>query len=120
MNNKEKFISEIENILINGITLSTEAMTFFNELKILKASKAVDITENGRKILTFMKENKDSYNNIFKAKEIAEGLFMPPKSVSGSMRKLVTDGYVNKIGQDPVCYSLSDKGFDKEIPSFDE
>ena len=76
MNNKEKFISEIENILTNGITLSTEAMTFFNELKILKASKAVDITENGRKILTFMKENKDSYNNIFKAKEIIITIFI--------------------------------------------
>ena len=113
MTNKEKFISEIENLIANGVTLSAEAMSFLNELKVQKISKAVDITENGYKILGFMNENANQYNNIFKAKEIAEGLFMPPKSVSGSMRKLVTDGYVNKIGQDPVCYSITDKGKDK-------
>jgi hypothetical protein len=31
------------------------------------------------------------------------------------MRKLVTDGYVEKIGQDPVVYSLTDNGKNIEI-----
>jgi DNA-binding PadR family transcriptional regulator len=26
------------------------------------------------------------------------------------MRKLVTDGFVEKIGQDPVYYSITEKG----------
>ena len=115
MTSKEKFISEIEEILTNGTSLSNDAMAFFNELKTQKNSKAVDVTENGYKILGFMNENADNYNNIFKAKEIAEGLFMPPKSVSGSMRKLVTDGYVEKVGRDPISYSITDKGRDKVI-----
>ncbi len=115
MTNKEKFISEIEEIMASGVSLSEGAVAFLNELKMQKVSKSVDITENGYKILGFMKENANQYNNIFKAKEIAEGLFMPPKSVSGSMRKLVTDGYVEKVGKDPVCYSITDKGKDKVI-----
>ena len=31
------------------------------------------------------------------------------------MRKLVTDGFVEKIGQDPVMYSLTEKGKNIEI-----
>jgi predicted transcriptional regulator len=57
-----------------------------------------------------MQDNKDKYNNIFKSKEIAEGLFVSSRSVSGSMRKIITDGYVVKAGSDPVCYSLTDAG----------
>lgn len=119
MSNKEKFISEIEEHLTE-LNLSKEAKDFFEELKTIKPSKAVDITENGCKILQFMQENMNAYNNVFKAKEIAEGLFMPPRSVSGSMRKLVSDGYANKLGQDPVCYGLTEKGIEKEFSIVDE
>ena len=35
---------------------------------------------------------------------------MSPRSVSGSMRKLLTDGYCEKTGKDPVCYLLTEKG----------
>ena len=31
------------------------------------------------------------------------------------MRKLVTDGYVEKVGQDPVIYKLTEKGQEIEI-----
>jgi Mn-dependent DtxR family transcriptional regulator len=30
--------------------------------------------------------------------------------VSGAMRKLVTDGYVEKVGESPVIYMLTEKG----------
>ena len=30
--------------------------------------------------------------------------------VSGAMRKLVTDGFVEKVGQDPVIYSITENG----------
>ena len=50
-----------------------------------------------------------------KSKEIAEALFVSSRSVSGAMRKLVTDGFVEKIGQDPVMYSLTEKGKNIEI-----
>ena len=120
MTNKEKFIQEIEYHIEKGKTeftafqLSDEAMAYFESLKTDKGrSKA--ITENGIKILQFMKENCDARNNIFKAAEIGEGLFMSGRSVSGSMRKLVSDGYVVKEGKDPVCYSITESGKSFEL-----
>ena len=56
-----------------------------------------DITENGAKVLRWMRDNEIQFSNIFKAKEIAEGLFTTSRSVSGSMRKLVNDNFIYKI-----------------------
>jgi predicted transcriptional regulator len=47
---------------------------------------------------------------MWKARDIAEGLFISSRAVSGAMRKLVTDGFVEKVGQDPVIYSITDNG----------
>ena len=71
--------------------------------------------ENGLKILQYMQQNNEKYNNIFSAKNIGEGLFLSSRSVSGSMRKLVTDEYVHKIGNNPVCYSLTEQGKNIDI-----
>ena len=54
--------------------------------------------------------NKDTYNNIFTARGMGDGIGIGSKVVSGAMRKLVTDGYVEKMGENPVVYSLTDKG----------
>ena len=32
------------------------------------------------------------------------------RTISGAIRKLVTDGYVEKVGQEPVIYALTEKG----------
>lgn len=40
---------------------------------------------------------------------------MSPRSVSGSMKKLINDGYVEKKGGSPVCYGLTDLGKDFQI-----
>lgn len=112
MTKRECFIDEITELLKNEPDiLSTDAREFFEQWKEEAPGKsAVAITENGMKILDFMKENHQKYNNVFKAKEIAEGLFTSGRSVSGSMRKLVSDGYVEKIGKDPVAYAITEKG----------
>jgi Mn-dependent DtxR family transcriptional regulator len=60
-----------------------------------------------------MKGQSDKLNNMFKAKDIAEGIFVSSRSVSGAIRKLVTDGFVEKTGQDPIIYSLTTAG--KEV-----
>ena len=120
MTNKEKFIEEIEYYIEEGKTkftafrLSDEAMAYFESLKKDKGHPKA-ITENGIKILQFMQENWENRNNIFKAAEIGEGLFMSGRSVSGSMRKLVADGYVLKEGKDPVCYSITEVGKSFEL-----
>lgn len=70
------------------------------------------MTENGQKILQYMQENEEAQDNMFKAKVIGEGLFMSSRSVSGAMRKLVTDGYADKTPGNPVIYSLTSMGRD--------
>ena len=51
-----------------------------------------------------------SETNTWKAKDIAEGMFISSRTVSGSIRKLVNDGFVEKVGQDPVIYSITEQG----------
>ena len=70
-------------------------------------------TDNGKIILQYMKDHQDV--PMWKARDIAEGLFIGSRAVSGAMRKLVTDGYVEKVGQDPVVYSLTESGKNIEI-----
>ena len=93
------------------------AKEFFEDLKSNKIKNSGAMTENGKKILSWTQENVDTMNNIFTSKEIAEALFTSGRSVAGSMRKLVNDGYFEKVGKDPVQYSLTEKGktyqFDK-------
>lgn len=105
MSKKEKFIEMVEQLLKDvNVEDYPEEMEYFNSLKEEKGES--EITENGKMILTFMQENKIAYNNLFKAKDIADGLGTSSRAVSGSMRKLVKDGYVNKVGKEPVIYEL--------------
>ena len=111
MTNRDCFIEEMTELLrCEPDILSKQAVAYFESIKSEPAKKAVEITENGAKILKFMQENWEKRNNIFKASEIAEGLFTSGKSVSGSMRKLVADGYTEKLGKDPVVYAITEKG----------
>lgn len=87
-----------------------EAMTYFEALKTEKTVEKPRFTDNGKLILKYMQDEHEKYNNMFKAREIAEGIFIQSRSVSGSIRKLVTDGYVEKIGADPVVYALTEEG----------
>lgn len=107
MNKKEAFISEIEN---SGIRLSEDAQTYFEVLKSNDNKEKPAFTENGKLVLDFMQKNKDSFNNLFKAKEIGEGMGITSRTASGAMRKLVSDGYVERLGENPVIYGLTEKG----------
>ena len=119
MTKKEAFIKIIQTEIFDNSTIYTEnysneewnkALEFFEELKNNKTKSSKEMTENGQKFLIWMQENLESMNNIFTSKEIAEGLFTSGRSVAGSMRKLVNDGYVEKIGTNPVQYALTEKG----------
>ena len=66
-----------------------------------------DFTDNGKAILKYLQEVPVV---AYKSRDIAEGMFIASKSVSGAMRKLVTDGYVEKFGQNPVVYMITEKG----------
>lgn len=107
MTNRDKFIQELTNTVDLTLILSDESLAYWNDFIKGKASLG-GMTENGEKVLTWMLENEKEYSNVFSAKAIGEGLFVSSRVVSGTMRKLITDGYVEKTGQNPVSYSLTD------------
>lgn len=112
MTAREIFINEITEILTErnadiSKVLSKEAFAYWGELQKGKAS-AGGMTEMGEKILTYMLANEKERSNSFSAAIIGEGLFASPRSVTGAIRKLITDGYVEKTGANPSVYSLTD------------
>ena len=117
MNKKEKFI-ELVNKLLDDVGAAVddeyneykEALEYFEILKAEKENNKPPFTENGAKILKYIQDNYEQFNNMFKAKDIGEGTMMSSRGASGAMRKLVTDGYLEKIGTDPVIYALTEKG----------
>lgn len=112
MSKKEKFIEEITKLLQDAPEnfLSEDALDYWNGLLATGDSGKVKFTENGKLVLKFLKDNKTVYNNLFKAKEVGEGLNISSRTASGAMRKLVTDGYIEKIGANPVVYALTALG----------
>lgn len=112
MTKKELFINEIE---ASGIKFSEDAQKYFETLKAVKEVEKPRFTENGKLILVYMQESKDSCNNIFKAKDIGEGMGISSRTVSGALRKLVTDNYVEKIGTNPTVYALTSKGIEAKV-----
>lgn len=114
MTNKEIFIKSIQEEIDNGMELPDEAIAYFEELKNGKASLG-GLTVNGKIILGFLQNNFEQYNNIFTSKNIAEKIGAPSRSVSGAIRKLVSDGYVRKLNSNPVSYELTDLGKDFQI-----
>lgn len=91
------------------------AKEFFKDFKNNKIKNSGAMTENGIKILSWMQENVEKMSNMFTSKEIAEALFTSGRSIAGSMKKLIKDGYVEKTGgfdfnKTPVKYSLTEIG----------
>jgi DNA-binding MarR family transcriptional regulator len=83
-------------------------------LKILYTNEenVSDLTDSGKVILKYMQDNDVK---IGKAKDIANGLGVSSRTVSGSLRKLVADGFVEKVSKDPVVYAITDKGKNYKI-----
>ena len=128
MNKKELFVMMVEAFLEKGTvegTLSTsqldEAIAYFNAFKSTQDKKAdkPQFTDNGKLILNAMIENNEESANMFSAKQIAEYAFITSRQVSGAIRKLVADGYCEKVGQDPIIYSLTDLGKQIDVASLE-
>lgn len=116
MTKKEKFIECVEDALFSKIDLNEldpDIVAYWQALKGNSDDNKPMFTDNGKLILQFLRDNQST--PMWKAKDIAEGLFISSRGVSGAMRKLVTDGYVEKVGQDPVIYSLTENGKTVEI-----
>lgn len=120
MTKKECFINEVSDIIQNEMgakledIFTSDALDFWNGLLASDDSRP-QFTENGKLVLKYLQDNKDTYNNLFKAKDVGEGMGISSRTVSGAMRKLVTDGYVEKVGTSPVIYSITSKGIEVNI-----
>lgn len=120
MSKKEKFIEEVKRAINktgNAVEdwFSEDALDFWNGLQISGDNSKPKFTENGKLVLRYMKDNKDTYNNLFKAKDIGEGLCISSRTASGAMRKLVSDGYIEKVGTDPIVYAITSAGIEADL-----
>ena len=116
MTKKEKFIECIEDAFFSKVDvneLDPDIVLYWEALKGKTEEDKPMFTDNGKLILQFLKDNQST--PMWKARDIAEGLFISSRAVSGAIRKLVTDGFVEKVGQDPVIYSITDAGKNVEI-----
>jgi DNA-binding MarR family transcriptional regulator len=108
---KKEFIDFLNALMEAAPEVVSEKMTdnvkaYLEALTEEKSSKP-DLTDNGKLILKYLQSVPVA---PYKSKDIAEGLFISSRTVSGGMRKLVTDGFVEKVGKDPVVYTITEKG----------
>ena len=118
MSKKQEFIKYVEDLMnftkdMNAPIMSEEAELYWKAFCGENEGEKPLFTDNGRLILKYLQDN--TQETMWKARDVAEGLFISSRAVSGAMRKLVSDGYVEKMGQDPVIYSLTEKGKNIEI-----
>ena len=113
MTNKQSFIDFIQKN-VNIDEMPEEAKNYWNSLTVVKEKEKPPFTENGKMILEYMKDNYQT-NELFSSKDIADGLMVTSRTVSGAIRKLITDGYVEKASVEPVTYRLTEKGIEVVI-----
>jgi Mn-dependent DtxR family transcriptional regulator len=61
-----------------------------------------------------MQQNQATYKPS-SSKQLGELLFMPPRSVSGAMKKLLNEGYCRKQATNPVTYELTTLGSETQL-----
>lgn len=110
---KTEFLNFLHKLMEASPEIVEEYMTdtLKQYLDILENNKSEkpEMTENGRRILEFLQNYGDSAK-LWKAKDIAQELGVTSRGVSGSIRKLVTDGYCEKLGTSPAVYTITEKG----------
>lgn len=120
MNKCENFLNYFDWLVANckePVVIPDEVKEFYDILRS-QQDKHIDkplFTETGLQILEYLK-TQDARS--LKAKDIADGMEISSRKVSGSIRKLVTDGFVEKYGANPVVYTLTEKGKNFDIESY--
>lgn len=97
---------------MNNVTAG-DLLEYLENFEKTPEKKKVLITENGLKILEWMRENEESFHNDFTAAAIGKGMFTSGRAISGSLRKMVTEGFLEKTIVDKnktTHYSLTSFG----------
>lgn len=103
----------------SGTTVPDEVQEFYDMLKESQGTSSDKqvFTATGLVILEYMQQCD---SKTMKAKDIAEGVLLSSRKVSGAMRKLVNDGYVEKFGTNPVNYSITNQGKEIDLTIYKE
>lgn len=121
---KEEFVKFVETLMQSNPELTNklytdDIKTYFEAIKYANGDEPkAEMTEAGLKILTFFQEDEKSTGKRsgFKSSDIASNIGIASRNVSGSIRKLVTDGYIEKVeGTKPIVYLLTNKGINYKI-----
>lgn len=109
---KTEFIEYVKTLMdLNpDVVMPEEAQKYFELISKTEEKVKPALTNNGRMVLQYMQDNSETVT--LKARDIAEGLFIQTRTVAGSMRKLITDGFVDTIKEDKTTtlYTLTEKG----------
>ena len=116
MSKKEAFIDYVTKIMdeLAVPEMNEEAQEYWYALRFKEEKEKPMFTDNGKLIMEYLKSLPDDVSAM-KSKDIAEALVVSSRTVSGSMRKLVSDGFVEKIGDSPVLYKITEKGKNVKI-----
>lgn len=118
MNKYKQFLDYFDWLVENckqSVVMPDEVQDVYNMLQEQQAMEKPMFTESGLSILEYL-QTCDAKS--LKARDIADGMVISSRQVSGAIRKLVTDGFVDKMGSSPVIYSLTTKGKDFDIKSY--
>ena len=116
MSKKQEFIDYVESLMRGQeepLEMSENVKIYWEAFKGKEEVEKPLFTDNGKLILQHMKDHLDV--PLWKSRDIAEGLFITSRTVSGAIRKLCTDGFVEKVSQDPVIYTITELGKTVEI-----
>lgn len=111
MSKRQEFVEFVDFLIENckvPVEMPETVKDYLNAIReSAERDEKPEFTDNGKAILQYLQTAPEG---MYKARDIAEGMFIASKSVSGAIRKLVTDGYVEKVGKDPVIYAITEKG----------
>lgn len=117
MSKKSIFLQFVDELMAAAPTVANsipaEARDYLNALQSGDTTEKVLLTENGKAILKYLQEHPET--EMWKAKDIADGMAVSSRTVAGACRKLVTDQFVEKLGESPTLYALTNKGKTFEI-----
>ncbi len=110
MNKYEEFIKYFDQLVENSnLSIPPEIAEvrseLINQAQTLKEKPL--LTESGFQILQYLQSEG---GKKMKASDIAQGMNVSSRKISGAIRKLVTDNFVEKFGSNPVIYSLTERG----------
>ena len=109
---KQEFLDFVNSLMNANPELTDKLMTenvkaYLDILAEIKDEKPT-LTENGKLVLEYLQSHQEIH--LWKAKDLADQMGISSRGASGTLRKLVNDGFCEKLGANPVIYSLTEKG----------